>query len=156
MGSEMCIRDSSVSYGLISYWTAYLKTHFKMQYMASVLNAKSDNPEKMLSSIMECKNLDIKVGPPNINVCEAEFSISKTTESQIDFGLSAVKNVGYASVKQVALERSNNGEFKSVDDFCNRVDSKYVNRRVLESLIKVGAFDEFGERLLLHHFIERG
>ena len=144
----------SVSYGLISYWTAYLKTHFKMQYMASVLNAKSDNPEKMLSSIMECKNLDIKVGPPNINVCEAEFSISKTTESQIDFGLSAVKNVGYASVKEVALERSNNGEFKSVDDFCKRVDSKYVNRRVLESLIKVGAFDEFGERGALYDALE--
>ena len=144
----------SVSYGLISYWTAYFKTHYKMQYMASVLNAKSDNPEKMLSSIMECKNLNIVVGAPNINVCEAEFNISKSVDSQIDFGLSAVKNVGYASVKELTVEREENGEYKSIDDFCNRVDSKYVNRRVLESLIKVGAFDQFGERGSLFDALE--
>jgi DNA polymerase III subunit alpha len=144
----------SVSYALISYWTAYFKTHYKMEYMASVLNAKCDNPEKMITSILECNNLKIKVAAPDINICAPYFDISTTESEQINFGLSAIKNVGMASVTEIAAERDNNGLFESIDDFCTRVDSKYVNRRTLESLVKVGAFDAFGNRGSLFDALE--
>ena len=138
----------SVSYALISYWTAYFKAHYPVEYMASVLNARLDNTERMVSSINECFKLKIPVLLPDINHSEEFFTIEKDTESApvLRFGLSAIKNVGEGSIRPVVEERKENGIFKSIDEFCQRADVTSLNRRTLESLAKAGAFDSLGPR----------
>ena len=138
----------SVSYALISYWTAFFKAHYPLEYMCSVLNSRLDNTDRIVSSINECSKLQIPVLLPDINRSGEFFTIDKESgpTPSLRFGLAAVKTVGEGAVKPLVAERRENGPFESVDDFCRRADVSGLNRRTLESLIKVGAFDSLGSR----------
>jgi DNA polymerase-3 subunit alpha len=138
----------SVSYALISYWTAYFKANFPVEYMASVLNSRLDHPDKTAGAVSECFRMGIPVLPPDVNRSDAFFTIDKgeSGEPAIRFGLAAVKNVGEGAVRPILVEREKGGAFTSIDDFCSRADLRGLNRRALESLIKAGAFDAFGSR----------
>ncbi len=132
----------SVSYALIAYQTAYLKANYPAEYITAFLTIHADQPEKVASAVAECRRLSISVSPPNINRSQVNFSIEKEdTEPAIRFGLSAIKNVGPGAVEPLVAERNRNGEFQSVEDLCRRCDLRGINRRVIESLIKAGAFD---------------
>jgi DNA polymerase-3 subunit alpha len=141
----------SVSYGLIAYRTAYLKANYPVEYMVAFLNTYSDNMEKVRSAIAECRRLGIKVLPPDINKSYASFAIEKDDEnkSAIRFGLASIKNVGSSPIEHISSGRGTNGDFKSVEDFCYRTDLRNINKKVLESLIKVGVFDSLGSRKTL-------
>ena len=138
----------SVSYALISYWTAYFKTHYPVEYMTSVLNSRLDNPDKVISAVSESSKLQIPVLLPDINRSEAFFSIDNgiTEKPSIRFGLAAVKTIGEGAIRPIIEERKEKGPYSSLDDFCRRADLRNLNRRTLESLIKAGAFDNFGNR----------
>ena len=141
----------SVSYAMISYWTAYFKAHYPVEYMASVLNSRLDHPDKMVSSINECFRLGIPVRLPDINRSEEFFTIDKESgpEPCLRIGLVAIKTVGEGSVRPLVAERKENGPYRSIDDFCRRADSRGLNRRSLESLVRAGAFDSLGSRQAL-------
>jgi DNA polymerase-3 subunit alpha len=128
-------------YGLIAYQTAYLKANYTVEYMASVLTAFRDNEEKVAAAVAECRRLGIEVRPPDVGRSFVEFTVE---DDAIRFGLLAVKNVGEGAIQSIIECRQNDGPFKSLGDFCSRVDLRLANRRVLESLIKVGAMNEFG------------
>ena len=138
----------SVSYAMISYWTAYFKAHYPLEYMASVLNSRLDNTDRVVSSINECSKLKIPVLLPDINRSEEFFTIDKESgpTPSLRFGLTAVKTVGEGAIRPIVAERKQNGLFQSVDDFCQRADVSGLNRRTLESLVKAGAFDSLGPR----------
>ena len=138
----------SVSYALISYWTAYFKAHYPLEYMASVLNSRMDNSERMVSCINECFRLGIPVLPPDINKSGEFFSIDKEDGAghALRTGLAAIKTVGEAAVRPLVEERERNGPYKSIDDFCRRAEPRSLNRRTLESLVRVGSFDSLGPR----------
>jgi len=141
----------SVSYGLIAYRTAYLKANYPIEYMVALLNTYSDNMDKVRSAIAECRRLGIKVLPPDISKSHASFTIEKDDEnnSAIRFGLASIKNVGSSPIEQILSGRDSEGDFKSIEDFCSRTDLRNINKKVLESLIKVGAFDSLGSRKAL-------
>jgi len=141
----------SVSYGLIAYCTAYLKANYPIEYMVALLDTYSDNMDKVRSAIAECRRLGIKVLPPDISKSHASFAIEKDDENNpaIRFGLAAVKNVGFSPVEHILSGRDSDGDFKSMEDFCYRADLRNINKKVLESLIKVGAFDSLGSRKAL-------
>ena len=147
----------SVSYALISYWTAYFKANFPLEYMASVLNSRLDHPERTASAISECFRMGIPVLLPDVNRSEVYFS--KSTDGNgsgtLRFGLAAVKNVGEGAVRPIVEERNARGPFVSIDEFCKRADLRGLNRRTLESLIKSGAFDSMGNRAGLLRAAER-
>jgi DNA polymerase III subunit alpha len=138
----------SVSYALISYWTAYFKAHFPVEYMASVLNSRLDHTDKVINAINECSKLNIPVLLPDINRSGEFFTIDKENGAPpaLRFGLAAVKTVGEAAVRPIVDERKKNGPYESIDDFCRRADVGSLNRRTLESLVKAGAFDSLGPR----------
>ena len=160
----------SVSYAMISYWTAYFKSHFPVEYMAAVLNSRLDNPEKTLGSMHECFRLQIPILLPDINRSDEFFCIDhQTADSEtagddtnwyaadaeleetpngpgLRIGLAAIKTVGEAAVRPIVEERKENGPYKSIDDFCRRADASGLNRRTLESLTKAGAFDSLAPR----------
>jgi DNA polymerase-3 subunit alpha len=141
----------SVSYGLIAYRTAYLKANYPIEYMVALLDTYSDNMEKVRSAIAECRRLDIKVLPPDISKSHASFTIDKDDENNpaIRFGLASIKNVGFFPIEHILSGRDSEGDFKSIEDFCYRADLRNINKKVLESLIKVGAFDSLGSRKML-------
>lgn len=132
-------KSHSAAYAMISYQTAYLKAHFPVEYMSQLLSSELDKGDKIVVFIEECKKMGIKVLPPSINESNKDFTID---ESSIRFGLGAIKNVGFAAIDSI-LKAREEGIFKSIYDFCSRVDLRLVNRKVLESLIKAGVFDEF-------------
>ena len=138
----------SVSYAMISYWTAFFKAHYPLEYMASVLNSRLDNTDRIVSSINECSKLKIPVLLPDINRSEEFFTIDKDSGAtpSLRFGLAAVKTVGEGAIQPIVAERKQNGFFQSIDDFCQRADVSGLNRRTLESLVKAGAFDSLGPR----------
>ncbi len=138
----------SVSYALISYWTAYFKAHYPLEYMASVLNSRLDHPDKIVSSINECSKLKIPVLLPDVNRSGEFFTIDKESGPTpgLRFGLAAVKTVGEGAVKPLVAKRKENGPYDSIDDFCRRADVSGLNRRTLENLVKTGAFDGLGPR----------
>lgn len=146
----------STSYAMIAYQTAYLKAHYPVEFMAALLTAEavaSSGPqkdEKLTLAVDECRQMGIKVLPPDINQSQVGFTIEEKSNSYngraIRFGLSAVKNVGEAAVGVILESRQVGGDFKSLGDFCQRVDQQKVNKKVLESLIKAGAMDAFGKR----------
>ena len=138
----------SVSYALISYWTAYFKTHHPQEYMAAVLNARGDHPERAVTAINECFRLGIRVTAPDINSSGELFCIDQGTGEQgsIRTGLAAIKNVTEAAVAPIVRERRENGPYESLEDFCRRADVSALNRRALENLIKAGALDQLGTR----------
>ena len=146
----------SVSYALIAYQTAYLKANYPAEYMTAFLTIHADQPEKVASAVAECRRLGISVQPPNINRSRVNFSIEKGgTAPAIRFGLSAIKNVGPGAVEPMVAERDKNGDFKSIEDLCRRCDLRGINRRVIESLIKAGAFDVLGSRAALLSNVSR-
>jgi len=146
----------STSYAMIAYQTAWVKAHFPVEFMAALLTAESAGTSgptrdtKITLAIEECRKMGIVVLPPNINKSSANFTIEDEPSSlngkAIRFGLSAIKNVGEVAIKSILEAREVGGEFKSLADFCQRVDNQKVNKKVLESLIKVGAMDAFGKR----------
>lgn len=140
----------AASYGMLAYRTAYMKANYPVEYMCALLTAEAEDTEKVTDGIEECRKMGIVVGPPNINLSNSGFEIEANKNSlekmAIRFGLSAIKNVGRAAIDNILTEREKDGPFISFSDFCLRVDSQKVNKRVLESLIKVGAMDQFGER----------
>lgn len=138
----------SASYGMIAYQTAYMKAKYPVEFMTAVLAAEShasgpSRDEKIAQAVLECKRNKIPLLPPDINTSETEFTIEK---GAIRFGLSAIKNVGTAAIDSILGARRNEGSFKSLSDFLNRTDPQKVNRKTLESLIKAGAMDQFGNR----------
>jgi DNA polymerase III subunit alpha len=133
-------KSHSTAYAFISYQTAYLKANYTNEFMAALLTSEKDNTNKIVRYIEECKQLKIPVLPPSVGDSFSEFTCVGDT---IRFGLSAVKNVGMGAVESVLESRKTKGKFKSLQDFTERVDLRLCNRKVLEALIKCGAFDEF-------------
>ena len=131
-------KSHSAAYALIAYQTAYLKAHYPIEFMAALLTSEVQNADKILKYIAGCREMGIDILPPDINESDRNFT---AIGSQIRFGLAAVKNVGDAAIDAIMKEREESGKFQSFHEFCKRVDLRKVNRRVIESLIKCGAFD---------------
>ncbi len=136
----------AASYGMVAYYTAYMKANYPVEYMSALLTAESSDSVKISQAVHECRRIGIGVFPPDINESETDFTIVNTKD--IRFGLSAVKNVGAIAIENI-LEARKLGLFLSFTDFVNRVDGRKVNKRVLESLIKVGAMENFGKKTAL-------
>ncbi len=134
-------KSHSTAYALISYRTAYLKANYPVEFMTALLTSERDNIEKVAFYIDEAERMGIKILPPNVNESFAKFTV---VEDAIRFGLSAVKNVGQGAIDSIVTARNRVGKFKTLYDFCEHVDLRLVNRKVLESLIKCGAMDGFG------------
>ncbi len=157
-------RSHSAAYALLAYWTAYLKVHFPVEFMAALLTSEIGNQDKVSEYISECRKLKLPVLPPDVNASATVFSVERTAVSNgaepkagghatetpagwaIRFGMAAVKNVGESACGVVIAEREAKGPFASLFEFCERVDTASVNRKVMESLIKCGAFDASGGR----------
>lgn len=147
----------AASYGMVAYYTSYMKANYPVEYMNALLSAESSDSEKVSQAVHECRRMGIKVLVPDVNESDLDFSISSDPESiegkAIRFGLSAIKNVGNVAI-EIILEARKSGPFLTFMDFINRVDGRKVNKRVLESLIKVGAMDKFGKRTALLNAID--
>ncbi len=139
-------KSHSAAYGWVSYQTAYLKAHYPVELMAALLTHDASTTDRLGEVIAECRRMDIPILPPSINESGLEFSPVETPSGRaIRFGLASIKNVGRAAMATVVEERAARGPFKSLDDFCARLDSRAVNRKILESLVKCGAFDAWGD-----------
>ncbi len=139
-------RSHSAAYALLAYQTAYLKANYTLQFMAALLTIEAGNTDKIVKYINECKELGIKVMPPDINESEVSFTTAATSQGRaLRFGLAAIKNVGEAAVASILEARKRLGRFRSLQEFCENIDLRLVNRRVIESLIKAGAMDSLGE-----------
>ena len=146
----------SVSYGLITYWTAYLKANYTAEYMVALLNANRDNTAKVMAAIAECQRLGIKVLPPSVNESEADFSIEfDEGNTKIRFGLVGIKGVGENAVVPLVESRKANGGFATLEEMCESAEMGTLGKRALENLVKVGAFDTFGDRNGLLEVSER-
>ncbi len=135
-------KSHSTAYAVISYQTAYLKAHYPIEFMAALLTSVMGNKDKVVQYVNECRRKNIEISPPCVN--ESFTGFTPVDESNIRFGLSAVKNVGLMAIDKMVEARSEGGPFKSIFDFCVRVDSGALNKRAIESLIKSGAFDSLG------------
>src|SRR3954454_17700067 len=133
----------SAAYGLVSYWTAYLKANYPAEYMAAVLTSVKDDKDKMAIYLNECRRMGIKVLPPDVNESEGTFT---PVGSDIRFGLSAIRNVGGNVVDCIVAARREQGRYTDFADFMGKVPTIVCNKRVVESLIKAGAFDSLGHR----------
>ncbi len=134
-------RAHAACYGLIAYYTAYLKANYPAEYMAAVLSSEAGNTDKVAAAVAECVRMGIKVLPPDVNESRENFAVAGDA---IRFGLAAVKNVGLGAVEAILAVRKEAGPFTSLVDLVERVDPRVVNRRVLESLVKAGALDSIG------------
>lgn len=133
----------AASYAVVSYWTAFLRYYYLVDYMAALISSVADSPVKVAEYIEYCKKHNINVLNPDINRSEGKFV---TDGNNILFGLNALKNVGTFAVEEIVNERTQNGPYKSFSDFCKRAGKLSSNKRVIESLIKCGAFDSFGNK----------
>ena len=147
----------AASYGKLAYQTAYMKSNFPAIYMSAVLTAESGDVEKIAEIISECKRMLIPVLPPDVNESFEGFTVIKKTGSAdaIRFGLTTIKNFGAGISASIISERKSAGKFKSLSDFLSRIKDKNLNKKSLESLIKAGAMDSFGDRAELFHNIDR-
>ncbi len=136
-------RAHSAAYGLIAYQTAYLKTHFPPEYMAALLTSITASTEKVAEYVEDCRRMGLRILPPDVNESVASFTV---VDGGIRFGLAAVKNAGRPAIESIVRARQAGGPFASLQDFCERVDTRLLNRRAIESLIKAGAFDTLGAR----------
>lgn len=141
-------KSHSAAYALVAYQTAWLKAHFPAEFMAAVLSADMDNTDKVVILIEECKQMKLEVCPPTINISKYKFTVNDA--GQIVYGLGALKGVGEAAIEEMLVEREANGPFSGLYDLCKRVDLRKFNRRVLEALIRAGAFDEFDDNRAGH------
>lgn len=132
-------KSHSAGYAIICYQTAYLKAHYPLEFMAALLTSEKENTDKLILYFNECKRMEIEVLPPDINYSSSSFTTTK--DNKIRFGLSAIKNVGETAISSILKVREKEGNFTSIFDFCRRIDLRVVNKRVIESLIKCGAFD---------------
>ncbi|MBV9010016.1 MAG: DNA polymerase III subunit alpha, partial [Verrucomicrobia bacterium] len=135
-------KSHSAAYGLISYHTAYLKAIYPVEFMAGLLSNEVNNTDKISVLVAECKRMGIAILPPDVNRSGLKFT--PENESAIRFGLAAIKHVGAGAIEMAIRERERGGEFKSLEDFCRRLDSRIANRKMLEALVKAGAFDFTG------------
>ena len=140
-------------YAQISYWTAYLKAHYPAPYMAALMTSDFDDTDRLAIEITECQHMGIDVLPPNVNQSFVEFAVVPDTK-QIRFGMGAIKNVGTGAVEEILRARAELGSFESLEQFLSTVNPRIVNRKAMESLIKAGAFDDFGDRSTLLHNLE--
>ena len=138
-------KSHSTAYAMISYQTAYLKAHYPEEFMAALLTSEKDNRDKIIRYINSCKEMGINVLPPDINESLSDFTASA---GHIRFGMAAVKNVGVGAVEAILEARKKGEKYPSFQDFSQRVDLRRVNKRVIESLIKCGAFDSLGHKRL--------
>ena len=138
----------SVSYAVVAYWTGWFKANYPEEFMTCVLNAYVGNSEKTSGVVAECGRLGIAILPPDVSRSDVHFSIDVAADGRpgIRFGLASIKNVGDGAVEELVAERKENGPFNSLEDFIRRAGSEASNRRVLESLARVGAMDAFGLR----------
>ncbi len=134
-------KSHSAAYAYVSYQTAYLKTHYPVEFMAATLSTDMDNTDKIVKTIAGCHEMGIVILPPDINLSGKEF---KVTGNSILFGLEAVKGVGSAAIESIIDARNADGPFESINNFFERVDQRKVNKKVVESLIKAGSFDSLG------------
>jgi len=145
-------KSHSAAYALLAYHTAWLKTHYPVEFMAALLTSETSKPENVVKYISECREMNIPVVPPNVQMSDANFTPVRTEAGEaIGFGLAAIKNVGHNAIVSILTAREElAGEgkqgFASLWEFCDKVDLRLLNKRVLESLIKAGAMDAFGRR----------
>lgn len=135
-------KSHSAAYGWISYQTAYLKAHHPVEFMAAMLTYDASTTERLAVVIAECRRMGLKILPPDLNTGALKF---KPDDGTILFGLASIKNVGAGAMEAAIAERERGGLFKSLEDFCGRLDSRTVNRKIVESLVKCGAFDSLGK-----------
>ena len=131
----------AVSYAIVAYRTAYMKRHWPREYMAALLTSVLDNSAKVAEYSAECRNMGIKLLPPDVNESEANFSVAG---DNLRFGLVAIKGIGWGAISSLVAERKRDGIFTSFEDFCRRMSGKELNRRAVENLIRAGAFDSMG------------
>ena len=131
----------AVSYAIVAYRTAYMKRHYPQQYMAALLTSVLESSTKVAEYIAECRELGIKLLPPDVNESDANFTVAG---ENIRFGLVAIKGIGWGAIEELVAERHENGLFTSFEDFCKRMSGKELNRRAVENLIRAGAFDGMG------------
>ena len=137
-------KSHSAAYALVAYQTAYLKTHYPVEFMAALLTSETSKPESVVKYIGECREIGISVEPPDVQISGAQFT---PHGEAIRFGLAAVKNVGGNAIESIMKAREEaGGRFKSFWEFCEKVDLRVMNKRVIESLIKAGALDSLGKR----------
>ena len=137
-------KSHSAAYALVAYQTAYLKTHYPVEFMAALLTSETSKPDSVVKYIGECREMGIRVEPPDVQVSGAQFT---PHGEAIRFGLAAVKNVGGNAIESILKARAEaGGRFKSLWEFCEKVDLRLMNKRVIESLIKAGALDSLGTR----------
>lgn len=146
--ADYCFNKSHAAcYGLIAYWTGYLKAHFPAAFMAALMTNDFDNIDRLYIDINESRHLGIEVLPPDINESHSDFTVVKETDKErIRYGMIAIKNIGSGVVEEIVNNRSQHGNFISVEDFARRVNPKIVNKKAWESLIKSGAFDGLDPR----------
>ena len=136
-------KSHSACYGHISYWTAYLKANHPVEFLCGLLSNELTNTDKIGIFISECNRMEIEMLPPDINRSQLKFAPEKTPSGKlaIRYGLAAIKNVGEGAMATAIADRDANGPYESLEDFSNRLDSKSVNKRILENLVKAGALD---------------
>ena len=144
-------KSHSAAYALLAYHTAYLKTHYAVEFMAALLTSVSGSTDDVVKYINECREMGIAVEPPDVNVSDAYFT---PHGEAIRFGLAAVKNVGHNAIESIVVARKEIGAFKSIFQFCEKVDLRLLNKRVIESLVKSGAMDAMGRRSQLMAVID--
>lgn len=146
------VKPHSTCYALIAFQTAYLKRHYPAEFMASTLSSEMGSTDRVVVLIEECKRMGLKVLPPDVNESFADF---KVINGEIRFGLGAVKNVGRNAIESIVTTRQEGGRFKNIFEFCERIDSRLVNKKVLESLVQSGAMDSVeGHRAQLMQALE--
>jgi DNA polymerase-3 subunit alpha len=145
-------KSHSAAYALLAYHTAYLKTHYPIEFMAALLTSVSGSTDDVVKYINECRDMSIAVEPPNVNISLASFT---PDGEAIRFGLSAIKNLGHNAIESIVKARTAAGKFSSFFEFCEKVDLRLLNKRVIESLIKSGAMDDLGRRSQLFAVIDR-
>ncbi len=145
-------KSHSAAYALLAYHTAYLKTHYPVEFMAALLTSVTGSTDDVVKYINECREMGIAVEAPDINVSDANFT---PHDEAIRFGLAAVKNVGANAIESIIAARKKLGRFRSIYEFCENVDLRLLNKRVLESLIKSGAMDSLGRRAQLMTVLDR-
>lgn len=150
-------KSHAACYALIAYWTAYLKAHYPSAFMAALMTSDFDDTDRLAIEISECQHMDIPVLPPDVNESFHEFAVvpdGDNRKAQIRFGMNAIKNVGSGAVDEIIRARAIDGTFANLEDFFSKVNVRIVNRKALDSLIKAGAFDRFGDRSELLHNLD--
>lgn len=145
-------KSHAACYALIAYHTAYLKAHYPAAFMAALMTSDFDDTDRLAIEITECKHMGMAVLPPDVNESYHEFAVvppEQGQKPQIRFGMDAIKNVGHGAVAEIIRARDLSGQFTDLEDFLAKVNTRIVNRKAIESLIKAGAFDRFADRSVL-------